>query len=106
MDLGRLQLTDLRLDIGIGETEITMPRRGILDANINGGIGELTILIPSSMAAKIDVDTGIGQVEVEGDFERDDDSYISPDFERSDHRITLDVDSGIGSVHIRQLASE
>ena len=94
------------MNTGVGNTTITLPSRGEYDVDVDGSIGNLTILIPESIAARIDVNTGIGSVDVDNAFRRDGDKYISPSFSEAKNQVTLDVNGGIGSIEIRQIAQQ
>jgi hypothetical protein len=103
IDLGRVQLSGLDIDTGVGETTITLPGRGDFSAQVNGGVGEATVLIPDTIAARIRADAGIGSVNVQGDYLRDGEEYISPDYETAEHKVELDIDGGVGSITVRQI---
>lgn len=102
LDLSKLDLTRLDVNLGTGEAVITLPSEGEFEADVEGGVGELTIRIPEGMAARIRVEQGLGDVDVSGDFERDDDTYISPNYDESEHRVDLEVNIGVGTVRIEQ----
>jgi hypothetical protein len=42
----------------------------------------------------------LGPVNVEGEFERNGDRYIARDWSGAEHRVTLQVEAGVGTVHI------
>jgi hypothetical protein len=104
LNLEQLQLTDLEVDSGVGQTTITLPGRGDFAAEVSGGVGEVIVLIPDSLAARIRASAGIGSVNVEGDFTRDDKTYLSPNYASAEHKVDLKVDGGIGAITIRQIS--
>ncbi len=104
LDLAQLKVTDLDLKTGIGTTTLTLPRQGQVQAHIEGGVGNTTIRIPAGVAARIALDTGIGGVEVLGNYQRQGNSYISPDFDSAANRLDLTVSSGIGAIAIQQIS--
>lgn len=103
LDLSLLKLSELSLSSGVGETRVTMPGEGQVQAVINGGVGELIIQIPDGMAARIDVRTGLGNSQIAGDFVRDGNVYTSPGFETAVDRLDLELRAGIGQVTVRRL---
>jgi hypothetical protein len=101
LDLSRLDLTELSVQGGVGETELTLPRRGELQAQVNGGLGQITIVIPSGMAARIRLNGVLGDVSVSGDYQKQNDTYTSPDYATSADRVDLQVDGVIGKLVVR-----
>lgn len=102
LDLRQLNLSSLDVDSGVGETTVTLPGEGRLAVTIDGGVGELVVEIPAGVAARINSDTGLGQTDVQGDFSRDGDVYVTANYDSSAlDRIDLDISAGIGQVTIR-----
>jgi hypothetical protein len=77
IDLSQLQVTNLRL---------------------NPGVGQATVHIPSGMAARIHAGNGLGQTSEQDSFQRVGDNWFSPDFDTAANRWELGVNSGIGAV--------
>lgn len=102
LDLARLQIQELRIDTGVGENTVTMPGQGRVTATISGGVGRTAITIPQGMAARIRVDQGIGHVAVNGNFVRQGKEYVSPDYETAANRLDLKISGGVGAIEIRQ----
>lgn len=100
IDLTDVQVTDLRVHTGVGEVILTVPGRGAFSAVVEGGIGQVTVKIPRGMAARVRVQTGIGGQQVSGDFDRQGDTYTTPDYATASDRVDLDVKGGIGEVVI------
>jgi hypothetical protein len=103
LDLSELDLTSLNVNLGAGEAVLTLPSEGEFEANVDGGVGDVTILIPEMMAARIEVDQGVGDVDVDAAFEREDDRYVSANYEDAENRVELEVNMGVGSVRIEQI---
>ena len=104
LDLELLQLTGLEINAGIGKVEITLPNSGDFEATIDGGVGEIIVLIPDTLAAQITANAGIGRTQVEGNYINNGETYSSPDFDSATNRVILEVDGGVGSITIRQIA--
>ncbi len=50
LDLSGLQLSELRLRTGVGQTEVSFPRRGATLAHVTAGVGGTTFTIPADPA--------------------------------------------------------
>jgi hypothetical protein len=102
LDLSELQLKDLRMDTGMGESVVRLPGSGKFEVSINTGVGATTIYLPSSLAARIEIDSGIGAVSVQGDFERQGELYLTPDYDAAEHRVDLSMEGGVGAIRIER----
>jgi len=101
VDLTDLTLRDVQMNMGVGQTTVTLPDTGNFEAKIEGAIGQTTIIVPRSMAVRIHLDTGIAARQVPSDYQRHNDIYTSPGFESADNRIELKVSQAIGNITIR-----
>jgi hypothetical protein len=100
LDLRELQLTDLTVNAGVGDLDISLAP-GTYTAKINLGVGEANIHVPENVAARIEVERGLGALKVRGDFEVDEDVYTSPNYATAEHRIDLRVQGGVGTITIQ-----
>ena len=73
---------------------------GMVRAQVNSGIGETNIRIPNGMYARIRASSGMGSVTVNGNYQRDGETYTSPGFATASNRIELEVKGGIGRVSV------
>jgi hypothetical protein len=103
LDLTQLKVTDLDLQTGIGATTLTLPREGHLQAHVEGGVGSISIRIPAGVAVRIALDAGVGKVEVFGNYQRQGDTYMSPDYDTAANRVDLTASGGIGTITIEQI---
>ena len=103
LDLSMLKVSDLSIDAGAADIEVTMPAdAGHVNADIDIGASDLLIIIPEGVGARIDADTAVGSLSIDrGRFPKQGDIYISPDFEVLANKINLTIDSGASSVEIR-----
>ena len=69
-------------------------------------IGTTTVLIPAGMAARIEAVAGLGTTRVEGNYARQENVYVSPDYETAPNRVDLQIRGGVGSITIRQFGAE
>ncbi len=104
LDLGLLNLRRFKLDGGIGQVTVKLPVSGRYDMTIDGGIGQVILMVPEGLAARVRVDGGLGGVNVQGDFRKQGDEYITDDYNTAENRATLDVNGGIGQIVIKALS--
>ncbi len=104
IDLAQLHLTDLDLKSGVGNTTLTLPRQGHVQARVSGDVGNVTIRIPDGVAVRIESSAGLGDISVSGDYRRQGDVYVSPDFDTAANRIDLHASSGIGAITIQPIS--
>jgi hypothetical protein len=103
IDLSKLQVGELTFKSGVGPTTLTLPRQGHVHAQIQSGIGSMIIRVPVGVAVRIEAHAGVGGVEVRGDYWRQGDLYISPEYETAADRVDLTVNGGIGGISIQQV---
>lgn len=110
MDLESFNLTDVKLNMGIGSLIVKLPvPQQSYTVDIAGGIGEATVDIPDDTAIQVIVSTGIGdaqlpsyliQVDGEDGFLGEDGTWQSEGFDQAENTITLMFDGGIGSLKV------
>jgi hypothetical protein len=100
LDLRDVQLSDLIINTGVGETNLTLAT-GTYKADVSTGVGAMTIRLPDDVAAKVSLERGLGAVTVRGDFDKAEDVYTSPDYATADNRIDLQVQGGVGAITIQ-----
>jgi hypothetical protein len=91
----------LDLELGLGQTVVTLPEEGRFDARIEGAIGQTVVVIPESLAAEVRLDTGITGRQLPDDYRCADDVCTSPGYDTADHRVDLEVGQAIGNLVIR-----
>jgi hypothetical protein len=103
---GNLRLRDmnvreLELHMGAGEVELdlTGPRQSDLDVTVKGGVGQATIRLPKDVAVRAHASGGIGSIDAEG-LKKDGSEYTNQMWGKTPHKITLDVQGGIGSIEL------
>jgi hypothetical protein len=65
LDLSGLQLKRLKIDNGVGESQLTLPvMPTAYNVDINGGVGETTINVPESAAVHMKVNGGVGSIKI------------------------------------------
>ncbi|WP_420643526.1 toast rack family protein [Candidatus Leptofilum sp.] len=104
LTLGGLQLRNLTVDTGVGDVtiDLTGSWQEDLDVNIDGGVGEATIYLPENVGLRVEADTGIGSLVVNGlQREGDSDVYTNESYGDADVNMTLDISGGIGEITVR-----
>lgn len=108
LDLSRLQLTELKLNVGSGSVKADLPAtENRYDALVDGGSGSCTLNLADGADLSLQANTGSGSVKIE----IGDESNVSLRLNGGSGSITIDVpddaavrvdvrDSGSGSVHV------
>ncbi|MBT3338199.1 MAG: hypothetical protein HN855_08180 [Anaerolineae bacterium] len=103
VDLTDLRVTDLTVDTGASNTEITLPANaGQTHVDLNGGAASVVFTVPEGVAARIQVDSGLAAIDVDRNrFPRVGDYYKSEDYETAVNKVDINADFGAGSLSIR-----
>ncbi len=102
LDLSELQVTELEMDVDVGNYVVTMPASaGTTRAFIKADVANVEVTIPEGVAARIKVETDLGTFGVdESRFPRKGGYYLSPDFDSSTNRVDLELDCDIGRIRV------
>ncbi len=100
--LGNLNLHSLKLDAGVGETEVDL--RGewqrSFHAEMEAGVGKLRLLLPTTeTGVRVKVIRGIGDVSTTG-LDRNGDYYQNITYETAKEKIDITIELGIGEVEL------
>jgi hypothetical protein len=101
LNLGSMNLRSVAFDLGAGQLDADFrghPKRSY-DVRINGGVGQATIHLPKSVGISATAVGGIGEVNVAG-LEKRNDRWINPGHENDPVSIRLDVKGGVGHVDL------
>ncbi len=102
LDLSALNVPSLNIDPGVGALNITTPKSGATMMRVNGGVGNVVITIPPEVSARIHVNGGLGGTRVDAArFPKFGDTYQSADFASAANKLDLVVDGGVGASEIR-----
>ena len=122
LDLSGLTVTELDLELGVGQTRVTLPSgeyeayidggvgqsivtlpsEGQIKVDVNGGVGEIVIRVPEGLRVKIYVDRGIAGLNVPSGYSQNGDTYSSPGLGEAEPDIRLYLNQGIGNIAIRE----
>lgn len=103
---------DARLQVGVGQLNLTIPSGASVNATVKGGIGETNITIPADAAVRVEAKSGVGELNIPSRMNRlsgaQTDFGVSkkgvwetPDFASSDRQIVIYYDGGIGELNVR-----
>jgi hypothetical protein len=104
LDLTRLNVTDLDINSGAGNTTVRFPDKvGDLSANIDTGVGNMVLKIPDGVEARIKIDSGLGNVDVDSRFTKQDDNvYVTSGYDGAAERAEIELKSGLGNVEVQR----
>jgi hypothetical protein len=103
LDLTKLSVTELQMDLDIGNYVIELPAAaGTTAVRISSDLANLEITVPDGVAAELIINTSLSALEVdENRFPRKGNGYISPDFESAKNRVRLKLDCSLGRVLVK-----
>jgi hypothetical protein len=101
MHLGTLSLSDLELNMGVGETIVDLRGEWKKDfrARIHGGIGEATVRFPRDVGVRVQARGGIGEIRAH-EFTKDGDTYTNDAYGKSPVTLSVEVEGGIGQINL------
>jgi hypothetical protein len=102
LDLSGLQVTEVVLNTGMSDTDLTLPAAaGFTAVEVHAGLAAVTIRVPPGVAASIRGTVGLGSLSVDqARFFPTPDGFASPDFATAPNRAQLSVDGGLESVRV------
>jgi hypothetical protein len=91
------------LKTGASSANVTMPARGVSLLDVESGAASINIRVPDVTAARIRVKEGVMAVNVDTNrFPRlDSGLFQSPNYDTSQNRTEINVESGFGSVSVK-----
>lgn len=101
LGLGNLNADRIEVDAGVGSITVGLDGRWQRDTRlgINMGLGSLELRVPEGLGIRLHKDSFLTSLDSEGLIKRGK-VYESPDFERADHRVTIDLDAAFGSIAV------
>jgi len=100
LDLRGLDITDLNVLTGVGDTTIDLsgPRATDLPARIEAGVGKLVVRLPRSVGVKVDGrEDGVGDFSADG-FISQGNAWVNEAYSGPGPKIEIDLVRGVGDV--------
>jgi hypothetical protein len=103
LNLSKLDLTRLQLNIGAGQVnvDLTGERGKDLEASIHGGVGEAIVRLPKNIGVVADAHGGLGSIDVQG-LKEQDGRYVNSAYGKAPNTLRLTVEGGIGHIRLDQ----
>ena len=101
LTLGSLALSNLDLNMGVGEAvvDLTGDWKNDLAAHIKGGVGKATVRLPRDVGVEVHAKGGIGEVR-HGELRKHNGAYVNEAYGKSPVTLRVSVESGIGEVNL------
>jgi hypothetical protein len=99
--LGNLNTDHIEVSAGVGSVTLELDGDWQRDATVevHMGLGSLELRIPEGLGVRLVRETVLTSLDPEGLIKRGD-AYYSPDWERAQRRVTVDVDAAFGSIKV------
>jgi hypothetical protein len=100
LELDELTLSALEIGQGVGEVTVSMPE-GDYRADISQAIGSVIVEVPEGAAVRLEVSRALTGLTVPNDFVHRNDYYYSPDYDKADQHLNIEISQAIGSIVVR-----
>jgi hypothetical protein len=104
LDLTSIHVTDLTVNLGVGQITVRLPDYGQYTARIDGAVGDTTVVLPQTLAAKITMNAALAGRSVPDGFTREGNVYVTADYLSASDRVDLVLGQAIGNVSVRRAA--
>ncbi len=102
-DLSKFKVEEFTIKSGASDINIIAPQYDS-NININSGVSRIEISVPDNVGAVIRLDTGISIKDLGEDFlKQGNNVYISNNYEDSEYRININIDSGLSQININYI---
>lgn len=103
LNLDRMQLNQLKLNVGTAKVSIKFPNFGFVQAEIQAGAATIDIEIPREVEAKIHSESNALNLNLDqGRFKKDGDSYFTSNYKpEGRNRVDIDLKTSIANVSIK-----
>jgi hypothetical protein len=101
LNLGSLTLRTVEVQMGVGRLQMDLrgnPKRNY-DVRVDGGVGEAVIRLPRGVGVDAEAEGGIGSISAPG-MRRDGKRYRNDAFEHAKVRVHLNIHGGVGSIRL------
>ncbi|MGA9193239.1 MAG: DUF5668 domain-containing protein [Anaerolineales bacterium] len=104
LDLSSMKVSELVVNLGIGQITVRLPAHGKYTARVDGAIGDTTVIIPSGTAARITMNAALAGRSVPEGLTHTGNQYESADYATSSDSVDLVIGQAIGNVSVRRAA--
>lgn len=104
-ELGRLNARELQVDAGVGDVrlDLTGLHRADTRVKVSMGVGSVEIEVPRGVGIELTRSTFLTSVTAP-DLTRRGDTWVSPEWDRADRKVRIQVDAAFGSITVRRVA--
>jgi N-terminal domain of toast_rack, DUF2154 len=101
LDLAGLALSNLKVNIGAGETTINLDGKwkNDLAASIHGGVGQAMLKLPRDVGVHVVAHGGLGAINASG-FSKQGDAYVNDAYGKSPVTLHIEVEGGVGEINL------
>jgi len=101
LELGRMNLQNVAVNMGAGSLKVDLRGEPMRDysVRIQGGVGEATVYLPRDAGISATAAGGIGEIQTNG-LEKRDGVWINPERIQAPVTVHLDVKGGVGQIHL------
>ncbi|MEJ2600344.1 MAG: DUF5668 domain-containing protein [Anaerolineales bacterium] len=103
LDLTGVDLTSLKVNMGVGSSEVTLPQSGSYHAEIDQAIGEMVVWVPENVGVRINPDVALVVAHYPAGFQKQGDLVFSPNYSGATDQVDLRLNLAIGSVSVRYI---
>jgi hypothetical protein len=102
-ELGHLNARELRVEAGVGDVRLDFEGLQRTETRLRAsmGLGSLEIRVPEGVGIRLVRSTFLTSVSAP-ELTRRGDAYVSPEWDRAERRIEIEVDAAFGSITIRR----
>jgi hypothetical protein len=101
LDLHDLLVSDLKLETGASDSEVTLPAHaGLTRVKIESGAARVRVQVPGGVAATIRSESGLARVDIDRTrfVQIGDHRYESPDYATATNKADIRIETGVGTV--------
>lgn len=102
LDLRALTLESVNVNTGMGSITLKLPETGDFDITIDGGMGTVSIEAPAGLGVRLQTDAAIVGRSIPAHYTRIGNRYTSPNYEAAEHRVTIQVNVGVGNITLTE----
>jgi hypothetical protein len=102
LDLHDLKVTELKLETGASETQVTLPASaGYTRVKVQSGAARVDVKVPGGVAGRIKSSGALASIRIdETRFPGFDNRYQSPDYESAANKVDIEIETGVGAVTV------